>query len=225
MTLQIVGTGLIATVMALGGSPAFAQLPPETVAVAGATVQEAIPIAEARPSSAFLPADFVVPVSIETPSFKLVPLGPALVKMDFDAYMSSIAHLQETFTRSTDWPREDLTMADAMRDMEAEESRFENRQSFAYAVLATDGSREIGSVYVSPSTVTGYDAVVRMWVTKADYEAGRDTELFGWVTQWIQADWPFANVAYPGRAIDWSTWEALVAESSPRTAELEEQND
>jgi hypothetical protein len=171
--------------------------------------------ATAKPESdtkaSFIAADFKVPTLVQTPGFKLVPLGPALVKVDFDAYMSSIEHLQKTFTRSTSWPHKDISDADAMKDMETEQARFEKRESFAYAVLTPDGSRERGSVYVSPSTVDGYDAVVRLWVTKAEYDAGFDAELYAWVTNWIKKDWPFAKVAYPGRAIDWSVWDAAVA--------------
>ena len=122
---------------------------------------------------------------METAAFKLVPLGPALVKVDFDAYMSSIEHLQKTFTRSADWPHAGISAADAMRDMESEEARFQKRESFAYAVLTPDGRHERGCVYVYPSTVEGHDAVVRLWVTKADYDAGFDAQLYQWVVRWI----------------------------------------
>jgi hypothetical protein len=141
-----------------------------------------------------------------------------VVKLDFDAYMSSVEHLQKTFSRSTSWPRQGITDADAMKDMQNEQARFASRRSFAYAVLTPDGSRELGSVYVSPSPLAGYDAVVRMWVTKADHDAGFDVELYRWVTGWIAKDWPFKRVAYPGRAIEWSTWDALVAANRPAPA-------
>lgn len=157
----------------------------------------------------FVPTHFQPPTLARAPSFKLVPLGPAVVKIDYDAYMASIAHLQKTFTRSTDWPTATITAADAMKDMETEQARFQKRQSFAYAVLTPDGKRERGSVYVSPSRIPGYDAVVRLWVTKADFDAGFDAELYDWVQGWMKAKWPFAKVAYPGRAIDWATWDAL----------------
>lgn len=194
----IVATGYLALTMVAAG-PAIAQEP--ALVQSGA---KAVP----RPLVA---ADFTVPVLAEGPSFKLVPLGPDLVKVDFDAYMSSITHLQTTFTRSTDWPHKDITAADAMKDMENEQARFAARTSFAYAVLTKDGKRERGSVYVSPSPVAGYDAVVRMWVTKAEHEAGFDAELYAWVQEWIARDWPFAKVAYPGRGIAWSDWDARVA--------------
>ncbi|MEM1195769.1 MAG: twin-arginine translocation pathway signal protein [Pseudomonadota bacterium] len=157
----------------------------------------------------FVAPDFAVPTLIEADGFKLVPLGPELAEIDYEAYMSSIEHLQETFTRSTSWPRADLDAQDAIKDMETEQARFEARSSFAYAVLTPDGSRERGCVYVYPSQVEGYDAVVRLWVTKAEFDAGFDEELYAWTQDWIESAWPFASVAYPGRAIEWDAWDAL----------------
>lgn len=159
--------------------------------------------------------DFRVPVETTGPGFRLVPLGPALVKIDYDAYMSSIEHLQKTFTRSTAWPYPGITDAEAMTDMETEQARFSERKSFAYAVLTPDRKRERGCVYVQPSPVPGYGAVVRMWVTKAEYDAGFDAELQAWVMQWMAKEWPFAQVAYPGRTISWEQWDAL----SPRSGQ------
>ena len=163
------------------------------------------------PAPSLIPASFNPPTRIETPTFTLVPLGPDLVKVDFDAYMSSIEHLQKTFSRSPNWPRQGISDADAMLDMQTEQGRFRARKSFAYSVLTPDGRRERGSVYVSPSPVPGYDAVVRLWVTKAEYDAGFDAELYKWVADWVRKDWPFRKVAYPGRSIDWATWDSMVA--------------
>jgi hypothetical protein len=178
---------------------------------AGPPIAQAVEPAAVNPAPTLVPVDFEVPTLAQGPGFKLVPLGPPLVKIDFDAYMSSIDHLQNTFTRSTDWPHAGLTDADAMKDMEGEQARFQARKSFAYGVLTLDGKRERGSVYVSPSPVPGYDAVVRLWVTKAEYDAGFDAELYAWVQAWVAKEWPFARVAYPGRAIAWGQWDALVA--------------
>jgi len=153
--------------------------------------------------------DYVVPTSAEGPGFRLQPLGPDLVKIDFDAYMSSVEHLQQTFTRSTDWPHAGISDADAMLDMQTEAGRFARRESFAYSVLTPDGKRERGCIYVAPSPVPGYDAVVRIWVTKAEYDGGFDKALEAWAHQWIAARWPFGKVAWPGRDIPWATWDAL----------------
>ena len=187
-------------------------------AMAQAQSPAAAPAEKPGEVSSLVPADFNVPTLVEATDFKLVPLGPEVVQLDFDAYMSSIEHLQQSFSRNTRWPRNGITAADAMRDMENEQARFKGRKSFAFAVLTPDGSRERGSVYVSPSPVGGYDAVVRMWVTKADYDAGFDARLYQWVTNWIQKDWPFKKVAYPGRSIDWASWDPMVAANTPAKA-------
>lgn len=166
---------------------------------------------KAEPVAPFIPADFAPPELVETENFKLVPLGPDLVDLDFEAYMSSIEHLQETFTRSTRWPRADISSEDAMQDMLNEQARFNNRESFAYAVLSKDGAREMGCVYVRPISKEGYgyEAEVRLWVTKADFDAGFDEELYEWTQEWLKESWPFEDVAYPGRAPEWSTWDQL----------------
>jgi hypothetical protein len=167
--------------------------------------------AKAAPAATFVPADFVVPTLADAGKFKLVPLGPDLAMIDYEAYMSSIEHLQKTFSRSDRWPSKDITHADAMKDMENEQGRFNSRRSFAYGVLTADGTRELGSVYVSPSPVEGYDAMVRMWVTKAAYDAGFDAELYQWVQGWVGKQWPFRKVVYPGRSVEWSVWDEQVA--------------
>lgn len=168
----------------------------------------------------FVADDFVVPVLVEDAEFKVVPLGPDLVQIDFDAYMSSIEHLQKTFSRSTSWPREGITDEEAMLDMLTEQARFEKRESFAYAVLTPDGSRELGCVYVRPSKKPGFDAQVSMWVTQAEFDKGFDAELFTWVQEWISSSWPFTNVAYPGRLIEWATWDALPDQQSSKSDDL-----
>jgi hypothetical protein len=214
-------TGLALTMLLLADNPAIAQSPVAQKKVADVAAPKPEQVTTPGQRSSFLPADFNPPTSVDTTRFKLMPLSPALAKVDFDAYMSSIEHLQTTFSRSTNWPRSDISSADAMRDMENEQARFKSRKSFAYAVLTPDGSRERGSVYVSPSPDKSYDAVVRLWVTKAEYDAGFDAELYKWVTNWIKTDWPFHRIAYPGRSIDWQTWDSIVATNKPKAVPVE----
>ncbi len=208
MMLKFAGTSLVLATLLMACSPAAEEgAPAET--------------ATAETPAPFVPADFEVPTLVEADGFKLVPLGPDLVEVDYAAYMSSIEHLQQTFTRSTGWPREGITDEEAMLDMETEQGRFERRESFAYGVLTPDGSRELGSLYVRPSPVADYDAMVMLWVTKADYDAGFDEELYAWAQDWVASAWPFAKVAWPGRANDWDSWDALVTatESEARATE------
>ena len=209
MKLRITGACLMLAAALPGCAPASDQItataPPPAAPAANA------PFAAPVVNPPFVAPGFAVPTRVEMPAFKVIPLGPALVKIDFDAYMSSVEHLQKTFTRSPDWPRAGITDAEAMKDMETEAARFQARTSFAYSVLTPDGKRERGCIYVSPSSVPGYDAQVLIWVTKAEYDAGFDAELYVWTRQWVKTAWPFKQVAYPGRAIGWGTWDAAVA--------------
>ena len=165
--------------------------------------------ARAATDDAFVIADFVPPVLIGGWGFKLVPLGPDLVDIDYAAYMSSIEHLQSTFSRNGSWPHDGITAEEAMQDMLNKQGRFERRESFAYAVLSADGEREMGCVYIRPSSKPGYDAQVTLWVTQADYDAGFEATLYEWTKYWVEQSWPFAEVAYPGRDIAWEAWDQL----------------
>jgi hypothetical protein len=156
----------------------------------------------------FVPTEFKVPTIYQTKTYKLVPLGPGVTKQDYDAYMSSIEHLQKTFSNGK-WPNKNITMSEAAQDMDNEAIRFRERRSFAYSVLTPDGSKELGSVYVRPSRKQGYDAVVAMWVTKEQFDRGFETRLFRDVKLWMSAAWPFQKVAYPGRDIPQAEFNAL----------------
>lgn len=145
----------------------------------------------------FVPADFHVPAGHQTAAFQLKPLGPALARHDYNAYMSSIEHLQKTFSGGGRWPNDKITMADAIKDVEGEEARFKARKSFTYAVLSLDGAKELGCVYISPSRKEGYDAAVRLWVTKAEFDKGLQPVVLKEVKAWLAKEWPFKNVLYP----------------------------
>ena len=114
-------------------------------------------------AAGLVPEGFEVPRRVEGEGFVVVPLGPELAQIDYEAYMSSIEHLQQTFTRSTAWPTAEL------------------------------------------------DAVVRLRVTRAEFESGFDAELEAWARAWVAHARPFDRVACPGRSIDRARWDALPA--------------
>lgn len=159
--------------------------------------------------SPFIPVDYNPARRIETETFVLIPLGPDLVNQDYAAYMSSIEHLQRTFTRSSTWPHEDITIEDAMKDVLNEQERFTKRESFAYSVLTKDGERELGSVYIRPPNKPGFEAEVSLWVTQEEFDSGFDASLYEWTQLWIADSWPFKTVAYPGRKIEWAEWDKM----------------
>ena len=165
----------------------------------------------------FVAADFRVPemyVSRQG-TFKLKPLGPKYASRDYAAYMSSIQHLQKTFTFSTSWPHAGLTMAEAVKDVEGEQAGFAARRKFTYAVLNPNESRELGCVYISPSNKEGYDATVRMWVTENQFVIGFEDRLFLEVKAWVNSRWPFARVAYIGREITRDEFQKLADKAKP----------
>ena len=143
----------------------------------------------------FVPAEYKVPARLVRKGHQLVPLGPALAKHDFDAYMSSIDHIKANFG-SGKWPYPGITMAEAVKDVEGEEERFKARKSFTYAVLSPDGKEELGCVYIQPSREREHDAVVAMWTTKKAFDAGLQTKLETNVRAWLKKDWPFQRVLY-----------------------------
>jgi hypothetical protein len=159
-------------------------------------------------ANSFVPETFQPPASYETANYRLVPLGPALAKHDYEAYMSSIEHLRSTFGGGR-WPSAGITMADAIKDVEGEEARSKARHSFTYAVLTKDGSKELGCVYIKPSRKAGYDAQVTLWVTKAEFDKGFDAVLYRDTKAWIAKAWPFQKVAYPNREISAEDWAKL----------------
>lgn len=149
-------------------------------------------MAQEAAKAPFVAADFAVPQVYKTATFQLVPLGPALAKHDFDAYMSSIDHLRSTFGGGK-WPHAGITMDDAMKDVEGEKARFDARKSFTYAVLSLDGTKELGCVYIRPSRKPGFDAKVAMWVTKAEFDQGLQPKLLAETKAWLAKAWPFKN--------------------------------
>lgn len=148
-----------------------------------------------RPAAAFVPKDFAVPTSWKSNGYQLVPLGPGLEKLDHDAYMGSIEHIRTRFGGGR-WPYPGITMKEALDDVKGEKERFDARQSFTYAVLTADGQRERGCVYISPSRDARYEAQVRIWVTKADFDAGLEGQLWTEIRRWVNTAWPFERVRF-----------------------------
>lgn len=160
-----------------------------------------------------VPDLFEVPEQYVTPTYKLVPLGPAVARLDYEAYMSSIDHIRATMGGK--WPHAGLTMEDQARDMAGEKAQWDARRSFPYAVLTKDGSRELGCFYIRPSRKEGYDATATLWTTKEQAGKGFDEQLYRDMKSWLAQSWPFTNVAWPGREIPHEEWKALPSKVKP----------
>lgn len=148
--------------------------------------------------AALVPPGFQVPETYQGAGYKLAPLGPEVVRQDYEAYMSSIDHLRKNFG-SGKWPYPGITMADARKDVEGELQRFKARTSFAYAVLTPDGSAELGCFYLRPSKKPGFDASASLWVTKGQFDKGFEDVLRRDMRRWVAEKWPFRNVEWDRR--------------------------
>jgi hypothetical protein len=164
-------------------------------------------------SAQLVPDSFQVPTTYTAPTYKLVPLGPEVAKLDYDAYMSSIDHIRATMGGK--WPSPNLTMDDQAKDMAGEKAQWDTRKSFPYAVLTPDRARELGCFYIRPSRKEGYDAVATLWTTQEQAARGFDQQLHRDMKAWLAKSWPFTKVAWPGREIPQADFKALKDKPKP----------
>ena len=157
----------------------------------------------------FVPREFKIPEVLETDKFRLRMLTVDDVIKDYDAVMTSIDHLQGIFGHRSKWPSPDLTFKQDLIDLGWHQKEFQTRSSFAYTVMNPEETQCLGCMYIFPSHKEGFDVEVYLWVRQSAYDEGLDPVLFETVEKWIAEKWPFKKVAYPGRKIDWETWNSL----------------
>lgn len=143
----------------------------------------------------FVPDDFVVPLSLAGPSFRLEPLGPQHNEPDHRAWTSSIEHIRATpgFPNGGWPPVEGLSRAENLSDLERHAEDFKRRIGFTYTVLDEE-DRVVGCVYIYPSRLEPGVTEVQSWVTASRAEL--DPKLRGAVASWLAAAWPFTGVRY-----------------------------
>ena len=145
----------------------------------------------------FVPSDFVAPRSLETPEFRLEPLGPQHNDADYAAWTSSIEHIRRTpgFPDGK-WP-DDRSSEDNLRDLRRHAEDFKRRRGFTYTVLDPDSGDVIGCVYIYPDAAGPRRATVQSWVRASRAEL--DVPLWRAVSAWLATDWPFDVVSYDSR--------------------------
>jgi len=166
----------------------------------------------AQSSSPFVPKSFNVPETLETPKLLLRMLTVNDVVKDYEAVMTSVDHLRGVFGPKSKWPSADLTLEQDLIDLGWHQKEFQRRTSFAYTVMDPTESECLGCVYFYPTRKSGYDAKIILWVRKSEFDKGLDPILFKAVREWVAKTWPFENVAYPGRDIDWQAWQEIPEE-------------
>ena len=164
-----------------------------------------------------VPDDFDVPTRVETPKFVVVPLIMDRFGIDYESYIGSVEHLQKNYSvdeslyigPGLQWPA-GVTVRMALLDAAFCEMAFYHlRSQFAYEVLDPSETRQLGCVYVFPTTRRGFEAEARMWVREDEFKNGLDPEVEAWFRPWVDKVWPFKRVAWPGRDITWDEWAAM----------------
>src|SRR4051794_8446965 len=138
-----------------------------------------------------VPAEFDVPDGLEHERFRLRMLTVDDVVRDFDAICARVDHAgapQPPFVE---------TVAHNLVDLGWHQKEFELRRSFAYTVVAPDESRVLGCFYLYPDDEA--DARAHLWVRRDAWQAGLDPLLEAEVRAWLERDWPFTDVRWPGR--------------------------
>jgi hypothetical protein len=154
----------------------------------------------------FVPKDFVVPQALETDEYRLRMLTVNDVVKDFDAVMSSVEHCKTIWGGK--WP-EGLTLEQNLIDLGWHQKEFQTRRSFAYTVVSLSEAMVLGCVYILPTQRRGHDAEVYLWARQNSLANGLEDRLYAAVKEWVSLHWPFTAVAYPGRDISLSAWQAI----------------
>jgi hypothetical protein len=145
----------------------------------------------------FVPSGFEPPLGLETPEFVLEPLGPEHNDRDYAAWTSSLEHIRQTpgFAGSS-WPHA-MSLDENRGDLERHAADFRNRKGFTYTVLDPADRDVIGCVYIYPLRDSAHTAKVLSWLRET--HARLDAPLWRAVSEWLEADWPFAAVEYAPR--------------------------
>ncbi|MCB9249882.1 MAG: hypothetical protein H6613_15675 [Ignavibacteriales bacterium] len=155
----------------------------------------------------FVPDNFNVPTSFVNNLYRLEILAPIFAELDYDAVITSKERLRGVFAEHTEWPKDDISLEDNIRDLKRHEKEFHTRKAFAYSVLTLKIDKCLGCVYIEPSLSDEFDCDVYLWMR--DSEINLDEILYKDVKNWLAESWPFKNVIFPGREITWQEWNYL----------------
>ncbi len=148
-------------------------------------------------SSEFVPRDIEIPTGFETADFRVRPITVADAEKDYAAVVESVDLIHAALLGDR-WPTASFTLEQNRSDLAKKERRFEQRKSFTFTVVSPDEERVLGCVYINKGR-RGADAAVFMWVRQSSYDTGLDPVLESAVREWMEREWPFELVVYPGR--------------------------
>ena len=147
-----------------------------------------MPDLTARPEGfrPLLPQGFSVPKSWPGTYVCLIPAGPEWTDLDFEAVVASRSKLKHLFGPEDDWPPGDLTRTRNEADLAWHAKEFELGKSFASM---------------------SHEVEAYLWThINLDKEVAELIEHE--VIDWLDREWPFESIAWPGRFISFESWAA-----------------
>ncbi len=154
-----------------------------------------------------VPPSFEPPRRLNGGKFVFRPLTIDDARRDFAAVDASRERLRGVFGPSSEWPSPELTLAQNRIDVAWHHKEFQRRDAFTYAVVDPDDTVELGCLYVQPTARSAYDVAVYFWIAETGHNRGLAESIETHLREWIDQEWPFEAVAYPGRDIPWTDWE------------------
>jgi hypothetical protein len=145
----------------------------------------------------FYPKDAAVPAELRTNEFVLRPLRVSHLELDYAAVMASKEMLR--CWSSSQWPRDNFTMADNRKDLEWHQREHEEGIAFTYTVLNPAETECLGCVYVKENNVAAlspgpHQAIVRFWVKAPRLDDDLDQRLLQALRTWFEEEWAFDQV-------------------------------
>ncbi len=147
----------------------------------------------------FLPKTFLAPAPPKIRDYVWNILEPTILDQDYQALVD----------RSTNAGPLTITKDEDYGELKRHEWEHQRNTAFSWGILTADKTEELACVYIKPSQKKGYDAMVRLWVTKQGAAAGLEPELEAAVRKWVAEKWPFENPVFPGRDLSMSQWNEL----------------
>ncbi len=159
-------------------------------------------------SRPIVPKNFVVPGRLASEAFRLRMLTVDDLVKDFDAIIASRTTLPAMMPPGDPWP-EGVTLAENLIDLGWHQREFTLRHSFAFTMMTPDESQCLGCCYIEPSDRQGYEVMASYWVRGDRLSGGLEASVGQAFRDWLKRDWPFQEIAFPGRDIPWNKWRAL----------------
>jgi hypothetical protein len=166
------------------------------------------------------PASYSPPREWKNSLFQLQILSPKYAEQDYEAVKGSAPNIRNVLGPTNSWPHSDISFDENLADLWRHEFEFAERIAFAYAILDPHGKHYLGCIYVKPikSKIDNdhrklhFQTQVFFWLSSLQSQIAAEDALAR-LKLWFAESWPFAKVAFPGREIDWSSWEAMAFEA------------